>query len=137
MASRHRRAIVAAAVATLGVLVGVAGAGHAYLREWRRAVGWFALVIGSSMLLTLAFVDVSTLDPTTVGLADLPPEVKLPVLALLLLSTLDAYRVANPGIRSGDEDGGVPCPNCGRALDDDLHFCPWCAGPLEPDATDN
>lgn len=131
MSSIRRRAVVAAVVATFGALIGVAGAGHAYLREWRRAFGWFALVVGSSAFLILTFVDLSTADPATVGLADLPPEVKLPILALLLLSTFDAYQVANHDARPESEDGGVPCPSCGRTLDADLPFCPWCAESLD------
>ena len=128
MSDIRRRALVAAAVATCGAFVGVAGAGHAYLREWRRAFAWFSCVVGACAALVVAFVDLSTLDPATVDPATLPPEVQYPILGLLILSTLDAYSVA-----ARSRDGGVdvvPCPHCGRALDEDLAFCPWCADPL-------
>jgi hypothetical protein len=120
-----RRTILAVVASALGAAVGIAGVGHAYLREWRRAAAWFALVVGSALVLLAVFTDPATVDPRAV-----PREVTLPLVVLFALSTLDAYVVA---VRSADrsgtdagDDGGPACPYCGKELDPDLSFCPWC-----------
>lgn len=86
------------------------------------------------------------LDPVTI----------LPLLVVNALNAVDAYltarrsnersrsvldRVVGGGLPSGDDDpaagaGGAgedrsgvdagSCPNCGRDLDGDIDFCPWC-----------
>lgn len=125
MADTRRRALVAALVGVLGASVGIAGAGHVYLRRWRRGVAWFTFVIGVGVALVFAFADpaaVSMSDPTS-----LPTEVTGPVFALLFLSTIDAYYVAARGSR---KSSGPRCPNCGGELDSEVTFCPWCATKL-------
>ncbi|WP_338741670.1 zinc ribbon domain-containing protein [Haloplanus salilacus] len=135
MVDSDRRALVAVAASAVGALFGVAGLGHAYLREWARAFAWFTFVLGTGLLLIAAFT-----DPTTVTLETLPLRVTLPLAALLLVHTLDAYYVARRPPASGSAapsaatDGPtVDCPSCGRELDPELSFCPWCAGPRTPD----
>lgn len=135
------RALVAVLLGTLGALLGVAGVGHAYLREWRRAVAWFAAVIGATLVLFATFA-----DPEVAADPDAwPTEVVVPVLVLLSLSIFDAYYVARragggtgtPGEADGggaDADGATRCPNCGREVDGEYAFCAWCAEPLDADA---
>jgi hypothetical protein len=55
--------------------------------------------------------------------------VTAPVLVLLVLSTLDAYRLA---LTAGSADeGGPACPYCGHGVDPELDFCPWCTERFE------
>ena len=127
--------MIATLAAVLGATVGIAGVGHLYLRRWRRAVAWFAVVVGATAALLVAFVlpGIGGLgDPGAVAAiepASLPNVVVWPVFALLLLSTLDAHRLANaPPATGGDHPA---CPSCGKELDRDLDFCPWCTAELE------
>ncbi|WP_411965666.1 zinc ribbon domain-containing protein [Haloferax sp. YSMS24] len=125
MADARRRAVVAALVGVLGASLGIAGAGHVYLREWRRAIAWFTFVLGAGLVLVSTFS-----DPATASVETLPTEVTVPVIGLLLLSTLDAYRVGMRP-RGQTKDGEPACPICGGKLDQDIDFCPWCATELE------
>jgi len=134
MTGTRRRALIATLVAVLGASLGVAGAGHLYLRRWRRAAAWFSFVVGAALVLLWAFVDPSTLslsDPSAVAAVDpasLPATVTAPLFALLLVSAVDAYRLALAGPQTVD---GPQCPNCRRELDPDIDFCPWCTIELE------
>jgi hypothetical protein len=138
MGDSDRRVVVTVVVSVLGAVIGVAGAGHAYLRKWGRAFAWFSLVLGAGLMLTATFVDAET-----VTLSALPLRVTAPLLLLLTLNTLDAYRVAR---RAGDDVGrrmsvrddsepSVSCPSCGREFDPELSFCPWCAGTRDDERT--
>jgi hypothetical protein len=122
--------MLAALIGVLGASVGIAGAGHVYLREWRRAVAWFTFVLGVGLVLLSVFSDPASLantDPT-----DLPTTVTAPLFLLLFLSSLDAYYVASRGVQGdGENEGGAKCPHCGGDLDPDVTFCPWCATELE------
>jgi len=128
--------VVATLAAVLGATVGIAGVGHLYLRRWRRATAWFAVVVGATAALIATFVlpGLGGLgDPTAVAAIEpssLPSVVVWPVFALLLLSTLDAHRLATatPPAAAGDHPA---CPSCGKELDRDIDFCPWCTAELE------
>jgi hypothetical protein len=145
MSDTRRRAFVATLVGVLGATVGVAGAGHAYLREWRRAVAWFTFVLGVELVLLSVFADPTALaDPqSTAGTlsavqsvaSDLPQTVTGPVLVLFVLSVLDAYRL---GLQGGtDADTGPSCPYCGHEVDPELTFCPWCTERFEEAPTES
>lgn len=126
MEGARRRAMVAAFVGVMGASIGVAGMGHLYLREWRRAVSWFTFVVGAGLILLSVFA-----DPTAVTFATLdevPPEVMGPLFVLLFLSTFDAYYVA---ARGAQDDAGARCPACRGELDPQVTFCPWCATEFE------
>jgi hypothetical protein len=140
MSDTRRRALVATLIGVLGATVGVAGVGHAYLREWRRAVAWFTFVLGAELVLLSVFADPAALAESgssgVVSLAalqsmasGLPPTITGPVLVLFVLSILDAYQIA---LRGGREpEAGPTCPNCGEEIDPELDFCPWCTERFE------
>lgn len=129
MRGSRRRALVAAVAGLLGAVLGVAGAGHAYLGEWRRAIAWFSLVLGAGLVLVSVLA-----DPRTVTLSTLPPAVVATLVGLLVLSAADAYRVARER-GTGRGTSGPPgttgtarsCPNCGRSVDPAVGFCWYCA----------
>ncbi|WP_251344226.1 zinc ribbon domain-containing protein [Haloplanus halophilus] len=133
MVDTERRALIAVAVSVAGAAFGIGGAGHAYLREWGRAFVWFSFVLGAGLVLVASFA-----DPETATLSTLPLRVTGPVLLLLALNTVDAYVVARRGSGGSAmgtaeraEEPTVSCPSCGRDLDPELSFCPWCAGSTE------
>lgn len=133
----RRRAVFAAMVAAVGATLGVPGVGHAYLRQWRRAFGWFLAAVGGAVLLAFVFVDTATLaslEPGSISAADLPLSVIAPFYVLLSLSIVDAYVTARRvAIRRGGPDTGS-CPHCGRDRDPSLSFCWYCSEPLgEPE----
>jgi hypothetical protein len=130
MGDTRRRALVAALVGAVGSVIGIAGVGHVYLREWRRAVAWFALVLGAGLALITTFADPQTATPST-----LPVEVTAPLVVLFVLNTLDAYYVASRSVEPAEATAGDTCPSCGRETDASLEFCPWCAEPLEATET--
>jgi hypothetical protein len=127
MGDTERRVALTVVVSVVGAAIGIAGAGHAYLREWGRAFAWFSFVLGAGLMLTATFA-----DPETATLSTLPLRVMAPVATLLALNTVDAYYVARrpkSTVTTIDEESPSPsCPSCGRDLDPDLSFCPWCAG---------
>lgn len=131
MGDRERRVVVAMVVSVVGAVIGVAGTGHAYLREWGRAFVWFSLVLGAGLVLIASFA-----DPETATLSTLPLRVTVPIILLLTLNTVDTYYVARRSATGGvgrsgsapDAERTVACPSCGREYDPELSFCPWCAG---------
>lgn len=129
MAPSERRALVAVLVGLVGVTVGIAGAGHVYLRAWRRAAAWFALVLGTGLVLTSVFA-----DPTAVTPESVPLTVMVPVLVLLSLSLFDAYYLGRTRGLAGSQSEGPTCPHCGGAVDSTLDFCHWCTRPLVAEA---
>ncbi|MFC6988098.1 zinc ribbon domain-containing protein [Haloplanus sp. GCM10025708] len=120
----RRRALMAALVGAVGSVLGIAGVGHAYLREWRRALAWFTFVLGAGLVLVATFA-----DPQTVTPASLPVEVTVPLVVLFVLNTFDAYQLASR--TSSSARAADACPTCGREIDPTLEFCPWCAEPFE------
>jgi hypothetical protein len=117
------------------------GLGHVYLRKWGRALLWFVLIVASStFLIPDGAVPASLSVEAFLGAAEaVPLEVSLLILVLSFLSVLDAYWLATRGESQPavDDQGAVQaesCPSCGKDLDEDLAFCPWCSERLvEPD----
>ena len=129
----------------------VSGLGHAYLRRWARAFGWYVAVTAAVFL----FVPEAAIDGV---LAGDPPPVRdvAPAAAVVAASVIDAYVVAHrnnrtyererEGTRAGvdstaaagtdtDADAAaaetIRCPECGREGDATVDFCQWCAEPLD------
>lgn len=123
MSDTRRRAFIAV---VLGLLV--TGLGHAYLREWRRALAWLLFVLGASVVLS-----VTAAVPADATLSEWPLAALLFVLLLQAASVFDAYNVANRGrsrSRQSDPEKET-CPHCGREVDGEMDFCWYCAESLE------
>lgn len=126
MGTRQRRPWLAVLLAFV-----YPGLGHVYLQEWRRALLWFAMAIGTFLMLAPA----AALETGNAsGVAAVRRLVgQLPVLAILSLATVMAFSMADAyylAVEGGTGDG-VTCRSCGRELDDDLEFCHWCTEPFE------
>ncbi|VTT87838.1 hypothetical protein DM2_1172 [Halorubrum sp. DM2] len=134
----------------------VSGLGHAYLRRWARALGWYLAVTAAVFL----FVPDGAVTAAFSG--NLPPVRDLaPPAAVVGASVIDAYVVARRNNReyererdaaraadasaasvgvdgdpdaastdAADADGTVRCPECGKETDPTVDFCQWCAEPL-------
>jgi hypothetical protein len=140
----------------------VSGLGHAYLRRWARAFGWYVAVTA----VVFVFVPESAISSV---LAGGPPPLRdvAPAAAVVGASVIDAYvlalrnnrehgreRDASPAADSaaaplGEGVGGstasssvstgrsgtVRCPGCGKETDPTFDFCQWCAEPVEEGTT--
>lgn len=96
----HRRATVALLVGLVGASIMIAGAGHVYLRRWRRAATWFVGGVAVFAVLVSTFA-----DPTTASMESVPPVVLVPYVLFLTLSAADAYLVAR---RDGAASSALP-----------------------------
>jgi len=142
--------------ALLGTLA--TGLGHFYLRRWRRGLGWFLVAVVTSVffvpadaaraLLSGGGGDPATLFPMfVVGVASVADAYVLARLrqreARLQADETSAGGTpedraavsttsgpAEPGAADDSPTAGT-CPNCGKDLDPDLDFCPWCTTRLE------
>ncbi|MGM0605439.1 MAG: zinc ribbon domain-containing protein [Halobacteriota archaeon] len=143
MDDTRRRALITIVVAAIPGYLGIAGVGHAYLRQWRRSIVWFLLALGSAFALTFYYID----DPASIDIADpaaIPSEVTIPLLVIISLSVLDAFLLAISMGREkqastmngregedGQQRATPSCPNCGKNVDPELDFCPWCTVEFE------
>jgi len=142
MGNLRRRLVLTAIIGVVGAALGIGGAGHAYLRKWRRSILWFLVSVGSFLALVSVYVpNLEAVDPYDI--TTFPPEVVTPLVVILGFSVVDALLVAfldqreaemAPGVGSDDSeaDEGVSCPHCGRATDPELDFCTWCTESLSP-----
>ena len=154
MSDRSRRRPWLAAVLALVV----SGLGHAYLRRWARAFGWYVVVTATVVFL----VPDTAVEQIFTG--EIPPIGEIaPVFLVVAASVIDAYVVAirnnreydrqaaggvyqrdTANLSSFDEttsegktadpsggDDSITCPDCGREADSELDFCQWCATPLK------
>lgn len=125
MTDTSRRAFVAAAIGAFGAAFGVAGLGHVFLREWRRAVAWFALSAGASLLLLASAFDAARLmEPGFfLDVQQWPSWVIVTLFVLLSLSIFDAYVL---GRRERASENVPTCPACARPVEPRIGFCHWC-----------
>ncbi|WP_325064103.1 zinc ribbon domain-containing protein [Halobacterium bonnevillei] len=145
----NRRGVIAA---ILGFLY--PGLGHVYLRKWVRALSWFVLALATAALVVPDAAYQAFQAEGVSGLMEASEsfgiEVTLSLLAIRVLNVVDAYMVAarqasaaavadvTPG--EADEANGAvvsepgECPACGKELDEDLDFCPWCTTRLDTGA---
>jgi hypothetical protein len=135
------------------------GAGHLYLRAWFRAIAWFGLAFLVAMLVipesVLQAGEQSGFSAFYDAFLAVDPQTILPLFVVNALNVLDAYLTArrmetrtaqggllNGGVFGSETEGqsestgeaqpvGGDCPNCGRELDADLDFCPWCTTRLK------
>ncbi|MFB6137870.1 MAG: zinc ribbon domain-containing protein [Halobacteriaceae archaeon] len=133
----NKRAYLAAALAVL-----YPGLGHVYLRSWLRAAAWFALALFTASVVvpteTIRAMGSGDLETIVAASESLPLEVALTLLAVRALNVVDAYLVAAHPHLVGMEaetdeasEGPGRCPSCGKDLDADLDFCPWCTQTLD------
>lgn len=124
---------VRAAIA-IGLSVLYPGLGHVYLREWIRALAWFAIAILAAMLvLPVELVEATETEGLGILLRTnefLTFEAITALLAIRMLNAIDAAILALKPTEPTQPTNN--CPNCGGELDDDIDFCPWCTTPLEP-----
>lgn len=124
---------VRAAIA-IGLSVLYPGLGHVYLREWLRAIAWFAIAILAAMLvMPVELVEATETEGLSVLLRTsefLTFEAITALLAIRMLNAIDAAILALKP--TTPEQPTNNCPNCGGELDDDLDFCPWCTRHLDP-----
>jgi hypothetical protein len=113
------------------------GLGHVYLRVWGRAIAWFFLTVATVAVLlpesAYTAVESGGLEAAIEASASLPARVYLASLTVRVASAIDAGLL---GLRTSvtdapGADDGRSCPHCGRDLDDDIDFCPWCTTRLE------
>lgn len=108
------------------------GLGHVYLRSWLRAAIWFGLAMATAYLVvpadTLAAFEQNGLDGLVAASESLPLSVIAPLFVVRTLNVVDAYLTATRQQipKPGTDDEGDPCPQCGKPLDEELDFCPWC-----------
>ena len=112
------------------------GFGHLYLRRWRRAVGWLAVLFAVSYV----FVEPAAIEALAAG-GPVDPLSIAPTLLVGGASVVDAYVLARAqnaltrtsGAAESAKNPGEPidsCPNCGREVDPALDFCHWCSADL-------
>ncbi|MEE6211260.1 zinc ribbon domain-containing protein [Salarchaeum sp. III] len=142
----NRRGILASALSFV-----YPGLGQLYRRAWVRAVAWIALAVAIAYLLTppellTAFEEQGLAVFET---ATLPMELTVALLVIRVLSAIDAYfltaaQAANRDAALADDvptpgdtdtetvdEAAATCPNCGREIDEELDFCPWCTYEFE------
>ncbi len=120
------------------------GMGHAYLRQWLRALLWFGFAVATA----IAFIPPDTFQAVEAGggfaaysdaVEGLGTDVVLPILIVQACNIVDAYWSALRGnrasARTSSGDDGTRCPHCRRSIDDDLDFCHWCTNPIDTDTT--
>lgn len=138
----NRRGVLAAALSVV-----YPGVGHAYLRAWLRALGWLVLSFAAAYFLVPASVldtyqqALAAGDFGMLASAAVPIDAAVGVLVVRVCNVLDAYLVAvQQQERAPTAADGTPtCPACGKELDEELDFCPWCTTELEwhyPDGRD-
>ncbi|WP_439025510.1 DUF6677 family protein [Haloarchaeobius sp. DT45] len=108
------------------------GLGHAYLRRWARSllfVGIFltvtALALPDAAVTSFgSIVEVAQRVSNEVSLSE-----SMAMSVVEIAAMTDAYLLASTSART--EAGGPRCPNCGKELDGEIDFCPWCAHEID------
>lgn len=112
------------------------GLGHLYLRAWLRAIGWFVLAIAAAALVVPESAVVAYqqggLEALYAASQDFGTDVFVSLLGIRLLNVVDAYLTAVRQRQSAEAAVEAnTCPSCGKELDPDLDFCPWCTTRLD------
>lgn len=123
------------AAAALSVLF--PGAGHAFIRDWVRALLFGGLFV-TVLAVFLPTGDIATAasfsDAAAVAIEDSSSTTRFLLSFLVLFAAIDStFRAAGLPPGSGRDGDGPTCPRCGRELDEDLEFCHWCTTELDSD----
>ena len=137
----QRRSLIASALAFV-----YPGLGHVYLRAWIRAIAWFGLALVTAAMVVpesaLTAFRTGGLSGLLEASQNFPIEVTLSLFVVRILNVIDAYLT---GLRHSSqpeaeaeatETSAGTCPECGRELDQDLDFCPWCTTRLDDEPED-
>jgi TM2 domain-containing membrane protein YozV len=104
------------------------GLGHAYVRRFRRGLGFAAVAVG---VVVLFGPSIPTSGPVferaLVAWESASFEANVALSAVEFAAMLDVYLLERS---TDDPDTATRCPNCSRELDETLSFCPWCAHEL-------
>jgi hypothetical protein len=122
-----RRSIIASTLALV-----YPGLGHLYLRAWLRAIAWFVVaLIAAAMVMpesAYAAYEAEGFSGLLEASRNMPMEVILSMAVVRILNALDAYLTAlQQTVTKPEPSGAGTCPNCGKELDEELDFCPWCS----------
>ncbi len=131
-----RRSLVAAVLALV-----YPGLGHLYLRAWLRAIAWFVVaLIAAAMVMpesAYAAYEANGFSGLLDASRNLPMEAILSMTVVRVLNALDAYLTGlQQTVTKEPTADAATCPECGKELDEDLDFCPWCTTRLEPEESD-
>lgn len=109
------------------------GLGHAYLRRWARALVWAgAFLVLAGLTLPPLPTSGSVVENTRALIEATSAGATVALSTVQLLNAVDAGLLAARGPESEDDaDSHDSCPNCGKELDEDLNFCPWCTARLD------
>ncbi|MFB6254882.1 MAG: hypothetical protein ABEI06_09755 [Halobacteriaceae archaeon] len=105
------------------------GLGHIYLRSWLRAAMWFLLAFLTASFIipeqAITAFEQGGLTSFLQVTSSLPLSTLFPLFVVRLLNIVDAFLTGRSQSQSPQPDHPT-CPECGKELDDDLDFCPWC-----------
>ncbi|WP_435361241.1 DUF6677 family protein [Haloarchaeobius sp. DFWS5] len=110
------------------------GSGHLYLRRWVRALFFlgFTVTVATLAVPQMATESVGSVDAVLQAAESTMEQVStgesIALTIVQVAAMTDAYFVGTTAARS--DEGGPRCPSCGRELDRDINFCPWCAHEL-------
>lgn len=125
-----RRALIAGVFAVI-----YPGLGHVYLREWLRALSWFALALLTAALVVPADIitayETGGLSRLVEASRSLPLASLAALLLVRLLNVVDAVRLALAPRRTAASPDATTCPQCGGEVDPQLDFCHWCTAELD------
>ncbi len=133
----NRRGLLSAVFAFL-----YPGLGHVYLRAWLRAVGWFVLALLAAALVVpesaYAAYESGGFEALYSVCQEFGTDVFVSLLGIRVLNVIDAYLTAIRQTRDAEEqDAQGSCPSCGKELDEELDFCPWCTTRLDEYETED
>jgi len=106
------------------------GLGHAYLRQWVRALLWAALSISASaLLLPEPATSGTVLERATATVEAMSTTETFVLLSMSVFAAIDAFIVS---VQQANHDpDAVRCPHCGGEIDEDLDFCHWCTSRID------
>ncbi len=114
------------------------GAGHAFIRDWLRALMFAGVYVFAIVVFLPSIGQLTGTGSVTESLELISSELdtvgQFAFSFVVLFAAIDASLRAlgfPPGSGQGTADGPT-CPECGRELDEDLAFCHWCTTRLEP-----
>lgn len=128
-----RRSLIASVLALI-----YPGLGHVYLRAWLRAVAWFLVALFAAAMVmpesAYAAYEANGFSGLVEVSRNLPMEALLSMTVVRVLNAMDAYLTGlqRSSTEGAGESEAATCPECGKELDEDLDFCPWCSARLAP-----